>query len=124
MNKEQQMKEYQEWFKKDKEEREVKNNYNQVLKHLLSLKSKIYTDINPIVKTFLQSHKKKNSYHNYYANNKEYYLEYGQQYREKNKEKLLEYDKKQVICECGATICKRTYNKHSLTKKHIENMKK
>lgn len=55
----------------------------------------------------------------YYENHKEYYQSYRKKYREENLERLKENDKVKMICECGKQICKRTLNKHILTKKHI-----
>lgn len=48
-----------------------------------------------------------------------YHLEYYQ----KNKEKILEFRKIKVMCECGIESNKRHISRHKKTKLHIERMK-
>lgn len=54
---------------------------------------------------------------------KEDRLEYHKEYYQKNKEKVLEYRKQKVMCECGIESSKRHIARHRTSKAHIEAMK-
>ena len=89
------------------------------------VRNEIQKDVDYYAKYYLENKDKiSQNKKEYYQNNKEYFINYGKQYRIENLETLKEYDKIKMTCECGKIICKRTYNKHSLTKKHIEKMEK
>lgn len=49
-------------------------------------------------------------------------LPYYKSYREEHKERIAEYKKIKVVCECGCEIVKCYINKHRKTKKHIDLM--
>jgi len=44
---------------------------------------------------------------------------YDKIYREVNKEKIKERKRKEMLCECGLTILKDCYNRHSSTRTHL-----
>ena len=70
---------------------------------------------------------------NYYQQNKDKFLEYReenkdkikeyqQNYREENRDKISEKGKEKVKCECGCMIIKRELLRHQKTPKHIKLM--
>ena len=59
----------------------------------------------------------------YYINNREHLLNYAQQYRENNKDILLEKAKKIIVCKCGEKITYAHLARHNKTKLHIDIMK-
>ena len=57
----------------------------------------------------------------YYEDNKEYKINYQQEYREKNEEKINERKSIRVICDCGMEVNKDGISRHRKTQRHINN---
>jgi len=55
---------------------------------------------------------------------KEKYKQYRQEYREENKDKINEWKKTEVVCECGAITSKSHIARHRKTKRHFKNLEK
>jgi hypothetical protein len=58
----------------------------------------------------------------YYKNNKQKRLLYGKEYRELNTDKLKEYRKQKITCQCGSIVGILKVRRHERTKKHIKYM--
>lgn len=56
----------------------------------------------------------------YRDNNKEKLVENYNIYYDKNKEVILEKKKEKITCECGSIVCKHTLAKHKRTQTHIK----
>ena len=41
---------------------------------------------------------------------------------EKNKKHMKEHASEEIVCECGATVCRRHIARHKQTKRHLDNM--
>jgi hypothetical protein len=65
---------------------------------------------------------KKNYHFEYRQKNKELIIERNKKYMANNKELIIEKGKEKVTCECGCEICKRQLKRHQKTKKHLEMM--
>jgi len=63
--------------------------------------------------------KRKEIMDNWYKNNKEHYKEYY----ENNKEKILEYMKTEIVCECGRMVRLGDKARHQRSKRHNDLMK-
>ena len=81
--------------------------------HIKEKKKKEYEDN--------KEHIKERSLKNYYAKHEEN-KEKNKQYRENNREKLLEHHKEKVSCECGCILTKTHLNRHRKTDKHKKKM--
>jgi hypothetical protein len=58
----------------------------------------------------------------YRQTNKDLILEYQKDYRQTNKEKISEQKKERIICECKCEIRRDNLSRHEKTKKHIKLM--
>lgn len=56
----------------------------------------------------------------YYETNKEQILEQKKENYEKNREQLLEQKKEKIVCECGCEISKNHLARHRKSKVHLE----
>ena len=59
----------------------------------------------------------------YYEKNKEHIKSNVSKYRENNKDKIKEYQKEKITCECGCLIYRNNILRHKSTQKHVEIMK-
>jgi hypothetical protein len=49
---------------------------------------------------------------------------YFKKYYQQNKDKLLDYVKEEIICDCGLPITRGHLSRHQKTKKHTNQIKK